>query len=199
MSMPELAKYLGVGVTSIYWYFRKKDDLLRSMSDEAVRSLEEQLPKVGDPADWRRFLERYFSTMRDLYRADDTMADLTLVRIRSYSLEATHATYQNVETIVQMLVDAGFTPKDGWNIYAMIATFTRGMVVVERTQRMNNSPAVDERQVKLIVPTTMPLLTQLVETDSIQLGMVSTGNFEFALTTMLDGFAQLLRKTPDLL
>ena len=25
-SMPMLAKHLGVGVTSIYWYFRKKDD-----------------------------------------------------------------------------------------------------------------------------------------------------------------------------
>ena len=27
LSMPMLGKHLGVGVTSIYWYFRKKDDL----------------------------------------------------------------------------------------------------------------------------------------------------------------------------
>ncbi|NED60037.1 helix-turn-helix transcriptional regulator, partial [Streptomyces sp. SID10244] len=26
LSMPLLGKHLGVGVTSIYWYFRKKDD-----------------------------------------------------------------------------------------------------------------------------------------------------------------------------
>lgn len=33
LSMPLLGKHLGVGVTSIYWYFRKKDDLLNAMTD----------------------------------------------------------------------------------------------------------------------------------------------------------------------
>ncbi|MGB8792028.1 MAG: helix-turn-helix domain-containing protein, partial [Mycobacterium sp.] len=35
LSMPLLAKHLDVGVTSIYWYFRKKDDLLNAMTDRA--------------------------------------------------------------------------------------------------------------------------------------------------------------------
>ncbi len=35
LSMPLLGKHLGVGVTSIYWYFRKKDDLLNAMTDRA--------------------------------------------------------------------------------------------------------------------------------------------------------------------
>jgi AcrR family transcriptional regulator len=33
LSMPLLAKHLDVGVTSIYWYFRKRDDLLDAMTD----------------------------------------------------------------------------------------------------------------------------------------------------------------------
>ena len=33
LSMPVLAKHLDVGVTSIYWYFRRKDDLLDAMTD----------------------------------------------------------------------------------------------------------------------------------------------------------------------
>ena len=37
LSMPLLGKHLGVGVTSIYWYFRKKDDLLNAMTDRALR------------------------------------------------------------------------------------------------------------------------------------------------------------------
>lgn len=37
LSMPLLGKHLGVGVTSIYWYFRKKDDLLNAMADRALR------------------------------------------------------------------------------------------------------------------------------------------------------------------
>ncbi|WP_211669297.1 helix-turn-helix domain-containing protein, partial [Mycobacterium tuberculosis] len=36
LSMPLLGKHLGVGVTSIYWYFRKKDDLLNAMTDRAL-------------------------------------------------------------------------------------------------------------------------------------------------------------------
>ena len=37
LSMPLRGKHLGVGVTSIYWYFRKKDDLLNAMTDRALR------------------------------------------------------------------------------------------------------------------------------------------------------------------
>ena len=36
LSMPVLAKHLDVGVTSIYWYFRRKDDLLDAMTDLAL-------------------------------------------------------------------------------------------------------------------------------------------------------------------
>lgn len=36
LSMPQLAKHLDVGVTSIYWYFRRKDDLLDAMTDRAL-------------------------------------------------------------------------------------------------------------------------------------------------------------------
>ena len=38
LSMPLLGKHLGVGVTSIYWYFRKKDDLLNAMTDRALQA-----------------------------------------------------------------------------------------------------------------------------------------------------------------
>jgi AcrR family transcriptional regulator len=40
LSMPVLAKHLDVGVTSIYWYFRRKDDLLDAMSDRALERFE---------------------------------------------------------------------------------------------------------------------------------------------------------------
>jgi AcrR family transcriptional regulator len=34
--MPRLAQRLDVGVTSIYWYFRSKDDLLDMMTERAM-------------------------------------------------------------------------------------------------------------------------------------------------------------------
>ena len=48
LSMPLLGKHLGVGVTSIYWYFRKKDDLLNAMTDRALRQYVEVLAGRAD-------------------------------------------------------------------------------------------------------------------------------------------------------
>ena len=47
LSMPQLAKHLGVGVTSIYWYFRRKDDLLDAMTDRALERFEFTVPTSG--------------------------------------------------------------------------------------------------------------------------------------------------------
>ncbi len=41
-----LAKHLDVGVTSIYWYFRKKDDLLNAMTDRALGQYDFATPFV---------------------------------------------------------------------------------------------------------------------------------------------------------
>src|SRR5690348_1625791 len=94
LTMPELDSRLGGGVTSVYWYFRKKDDLLRGMSDRAVHTVQDALPRPGDSSDWSGFLRDYFTELRRIFRSDDTLADLTLVRIRSYSLDSTHFLYQ---------------------------------------------------------------------------------------------------------
>ncbi len=36
LSMPQLARHLDVGVTSIYWYFRRKDELLDAMTERVL-------------------------------------------------------------------------------------------------------------------------------------------------------------------
>lgn len=191
LSMPELATHLDVGVTSIYWYFRRKDDLLRGMSDRAVRMVQDALPKPADPARWLDFLRDYFTELRRLFHEDDTLADLTLVRIRSYSLDSTHVLYQQYEDIVDYLNRAGFPPLTAWNVFSTAYTFTRGMVIGERTQRLNNSPLMDSRQVRLIVPETMPHLDSLITGDGIHLAMVSDSEFAFGLDLLLDAFTRI--------
>jgi AcrR family transcriptional regulator len=193
LSMPELARHLGVGVTSVYWYFRKKDDLIQTMSDQAIRTVHSQLPQPGDPAQWRAFLAGYCRKMREVYLANDTIADLVLVRTRSYSLSATHLTYQGVEDALAMLVKAGFTPLTAWNLYSALSIYTRGIIISERIQRMNNAPSLDDRQIKLLEPEKMPLLTTLVEEESISLSMVGDDNFEYGLEAMLETFERQLQ------
>jgi AcrR family transcriptional regulator len=55
LSMPLLAKHLDVGVTSIYWYFRRKDELLDAMSDRALERFEVTAPSI-DASNWRESL-----------------------------------------------------------------------------------------------------------------------------------------------
>jgi AcrR family transcriptional regulator len=197
LTMPELANRLGVGVTSLYWYFRKKDDLLRGMSDRAVRSVQAALPRPRQSADWVGFLRGYFIDLRRIFRTDDTLADLTLVRIRSYSLDSTHFLYQQYEEILDYLVSCGFSPIQAWNVFSTAYTFTRGVVIGERAQRLNNSPILDHRQSRLVVPETMPILTSLIADEHIMLAMVSDQDFHFGLELLLEAFARMLPGARD--
>jgi AcrR family transcriptional regulator len=55
LSMPLLARHLDVGVTSIYWYFRKKNELLDAMTDRALAQYEFTVPFI-DASNWRASL-----------------------------------------------------------------------------------------------------------------------------------------------
>jgi AcrR family transcriptional regulator len=46
LSMPVLARLLDVGVTSIYLYFRRKDELLDAMTDQALAQYEFTVPDI---------------------------------------------------------------------------------------------------------------------------------------------------------
>src|SRR5438876_11711220 len=56
LSMPALAEHLDVGVTSIYWYFRKKEDLLNTMTDVAVDTYVREAPVVSADTPWQKAL-----------------------------------------------------------------------------------------------------------------------------------------------
>ena len=79
LSMPLLGKHLGVGVTSIYWYFRKKDELLNSMTDRALRQYVFATPYV-EAKDWRETLRNHARTMRKTFMGNPILCDLILIR-----------------------------------------------------------------------------------------------------------------------
>ena len=79
LSMPLLAKHLDVGVTSIYWYFRHKDDLLDAMTDRVLHEYEFTEPSI-DAYNWRESLRDHAQTMRQTFRGDPILCDLILIR-----------------------------------------------------------------------------------------------------------------------
>jgi AcrR family transcriptional regulator len=77
LSMPLLAKHLDVGITSIYWYFRRKDDLLNAMTDRALERYEFTVPSI-DASNWRESLRNHAQTMRKEFQSNPILCDLIL-------------------------------------------------------------------------------------------------------------------------
>jgi AcrR family transcriptional regulator len=132
LSMPLLARHLDVGVTSIYWYFRKKDELLDAMTDRALAQYEFTVPSI-DASNWRESLRNHAQTMRRQFLGDPVLCDLVLIR-GHYGMRALHGALHEIERPVAALVEAGLTPEQAVETYGAISVHTRGSVVLERLQ-----------------------------------------------------------------
>ncbi len=190
LSMPTLAEYLDVGVTSIYWYFRKKDDLLNAMTDAAVDTYVKAMPECPPDRPWREALRAHYTAQRDLFRDDQTLADLVLIRTRTYSREATRRVLEQVENLVKMLIVQGFTPANALRVNNTISVYTRGIIIHDRLLRLSNASTLDARQSRVVDWATMPLLGSLAADYSFT--GTREDDFEFGLDRLICGFERLL-------
>src|ERR1700736_6087698 len=133
LSMPLLGKHLGVGVTSIYWYFRKKDDLLNAMTDRALRQYVFATPYV-EARDWSETLGNHARTMRKTF-----MGNLILIR-SALSPRAAKLGVQEVEKAIASLVEAGLSADDAFDTYSAVSVHVRGSVVLQRLREKNRAP-----------------------------------------------------------
>jgi AcrR family transcriptional regulator len=190
LSMPLLAKHLDVGVTSIYWYFRKKDDLLDAMTDRALDAYDFTAPSI-DAANWRESLRAHACTMRDEFRNDPLMADLVLIR-GSYGRRAARDAISKLEAPVAALVAAGLSPEQAFDTYSAIAVHTRGSVIMERLQqKMAGVEPRQPNQPRVIDPKTMPYIAAVVGKGH-RIGIADDVNFEFVLDCILDHAGALM-------
>ena len=162
LSMPLLGKHLGVGVTSIYWYFRKKDDLLNAMTDRALRQYVFATPYV-EAKDWRETLGNHARTMRKTFMGNPILCDLILIR-SALSPRAAKLGVQEVEKAIASLVEAGLSADDAFDTYSAVSVHVRGSVVLRRLREKNR--ATDEgpsdiEETMTIDPETTPLLAQV--------------------------------------
>ncbi|WP_307090869.1 TetR/AcrR family transcriptional regulator [Rhodococcus sp. SORGH_AS_0301] len=197
LSMPNLARHLGVGVTSIYWYYKNKDDLLRQMHAAAVRSIHEKLPSVRDyePEDWRDYLHTLFRRQREVYSEDSLVTDLMLSHNSDYSRRTTHFVYAQVEHLLAFLVRAGFDLDTAWHIHSALSMLTRGFTVTERARTVSGTPPVGPEQLRLLNPDDTPLLARLAASGSIIIDTTGDTSFEFGLEMILDDAERRLAAT----
>lgn len=192
LSMPALAEHLDVGVTSIYWYFRKKEDLLNAMTDAAVDIYIQQVPPVPDDEPWPRVLHAFFRDSRAAYRKDPVLSDLILIRTSTYTPDATRRLFELEEAILGRLVEAGFTPDNALMVFNAASVYTRGMIIHDRILRLSNTPTLDDRQRRITDWTAMPLLGGLV--DRHPFAGTTDEDFEFGMACLISAFEALLRE-----
>src|SRR6201998_4395359 len=194
LSMPLLGKHLGVGVTSIYWYFRKKNDLLNAMTDRALRKYVFATPYV-EASDWRETLRNHARSMRKTFMGNPILCDLILIRA-ALSPKAARLGAQEMERAIANLVEAGLSPEDAFDTYSAVSVHVRGSVVLhrlyEKNQSAENGPRALEEAVA-IDPATTPLIAQ-VTGQGHRIGAPDETNFEFGLECILDHAGRLIEK-----
>ncbi|BBZ00006.1 TetR family transcriptional regulator [Mycolicibacterium fallax] len=189
LSMPLLGKHLGVGVTSIYWYFRRKDDLLNAMTDRALRQYAFATPYV-ESRDWRETLSNHARTMRATFLGNPILCDLILIR-SALSPRAAELGVLEVEKAIASLVEAGLSPEDAFDTYSAVSVHVRGSVVLQRLhQKAEDGTALEDTMV--VDADRTPLLAQ-VSAAGHQIIAADDTNFDYTLNCILDNAQRRIR------
>jgi AcrR family transcriptional regulator len=189
LSMPRLARQLRSGVTSIYWYFRSKDELLVALAEQVSQELYARLPAVsGGP--WDRELESYFVAFREQARRLPVYLELFghhgrfLVSRQSIA----EPIIRRLEDEISVLVRAGLAPEDAAHAYAVCSAFTRGFVLLESEHATELREGVDEgvdRAIAALDPRAFPTLTRLPSFGRAM--RLRDSHFRLGLRLVIDG------------
>ena len=184
LSMPQLARHLDVGVTSIYWYFRRKDELLDAMTEQALREYDFGV-RFTDAGSWRDALHAHAHRMLDMFRANPILCDLILIRGAGTTQAARHA-LEKIEQPVATLVQAGLTPTQAVQTYAAISVLVRSSAVLHRLQtRVTDVALPPDYWGQVIDSEAMPLISSITG-DGYRIGAAHDRNFDHILASILD-------------
>jgi AcrR family transcriptional regulator len=186
LSMPRLAQRLDVGATSIYWYFRSKDELLDSLADRAMAEFAGQFAVPGDLS-WDDHLRAYFRHVRRLLLEQSLLCDLVVMRGRHLTPAADRLAAQRFDLALQKLVAAGFPPDTAVSAYGTLSIYTRGSVAMARTAGAEGRPPAGTGSHEGLPDSVLPR-----PQHPDPLSTTGDEDFEFGLENALRGLRALL-------
>src|ERR1700728_1770391 len=189
LSMPALAKRLKSGVTSIYWYFRSKDDLLEALTDRVTRDMYLKLPPIGDGA-WDEELVGYFTAFRNLLEATPIYREVFAYRASLLFTRAAiaPALFRRLDDGLSLFMRAGLTAEQAAEAFNACSNFTRGFVIVEHGIE---AEAVDETMTEKLHhldASKFPTLGQLDDFERVV--WLDDNQFQFGLRLLIAGIRQ---------
>ena len=185
LSMPRLARHLDVGVTSIYWYFKSKDELLDALTEEAFKRFYRQMPPLTGRR-WDDVLREYFRNFRRILREDDVLCDLCVMRTMKHTDETLALTSAHVEEVMGILAEQGFSWDSAYEAYAALSVYTRGGLFIERLIRAHGISDPPPR-----ARTVQTMEVPVPDGSKRREAMVGEQNFEFGLENAIRGLRSL--------
>jgi AcrR family transcriptional regulator len=188
LSMPRLAQTLDVGVTSIYWYFKSKTELIDAMTEQAMIDFYARMPPLNS-TDWEGVLAEFFTDYYTVLRADELLCDLIVRRFGNYTERSALSSWRRTEELLQTLVTAGFALPVATHAYYTLLTYTQGFLFIERSRcgsRSSERPAPGE-SANPEVRAELPLVTEAGSTLGPQ-----ASDFEFGISNIIRGLRPLL-------
>ncbi|MCV7150825.1 TetR family transcriptional regulator [Mycobacterium pyrenivorans] len=136
LSIPLIAKSLGVGVTSIYWHVRNKSELLDAMTDRALRR--SGLAAYAASDDWRESLMAHARGVRRTFLGDPVLTDLILIR-GALSPMARRLGEQETQKAIANMIEAGLDEQTAHDTYSAVSELVRGSVLLARLTQKHNA------------------------------------------------------------
>jgi AcrR family transcriptional regulator len=191
LSMGTLAKRMNSGVTSIYWYFRSKDELLQALTDRVSHQIYHDLPPFGD-GPWHEELYRYFAEFRNIMETSPVYREVFAYRIQFLFERAAMrpSVLRRLESGLAYLVQNGLSLEEATVAFNACSNFVRGFVILEHgldTDRSSSGQGADgteEFQPNDVDATKYPLIAKIGLSRIANLG---DEQFESGLRLLIEG------------
>jgi AcrR family transcriptional regulator len=137
LTMPSLAKHLGVGTMSLYRHVADKDDLVNAVAEHVLSDV--AVP-AGDPDDWEGRVIGYLRALREAARAHPALSRILAERGLTVG-----PVFDQLEAVHAILRAAGFSELDAVRTFYSLLTYVFGFVVWElpRVRRQHASAYVE--------------------------------------------------------
>jgi AcrR family transcriptional regulator len=189
LSMPALAKQLKSGVTSIYWYFRSKDDLLEALTDRVTSAMYLKLPPIGDGA-WDDELVDYFTAFRNLLEATPIYREVFAYRARLLFTRTAiaPAIFRRLDDGLSLFMRAGLSAEQAAEAFNACSNFTRGFVILEHGIEAETVDEEMTEKLHHLDASKFPILGQLDDFERVV--WLDDNQFQFGLRLMIAGIRQ---------
>ncbi|MBW8910995.1 MAG: TetR family transcriptional regulator [Sphingomonas sp.] len=134
VSMRQIAGRLNVTATAIYYHFKSKADLLDRVAEDIVRNI--AVPRA-DQASWQSRLREFVLSMRQ------TMADYPGLNRHMVNNRNSGAALRWIETMLDILAQAGFTTETIRPAFAMLVFFIDPMTLVDDKRHVEDEAIHD--------------------------------------------------------